>query len=159
LADRLAKTISAEVIHTDDFASWDNPKDWWPLVIEQVLDPIARGATTLSYRRSQWWKGHQREPVRNQRVTPVMVLEGVGSLRQEFRPYICFGIYVTASRDVCLERGMARDAAFGTPVEINLLWERYYADEERYMARDQPEQFANIVVDGSLAFEDQLLLR
>jgi uridine kinase len=159
LADRLAHTVGAETIHTDDFASWDNPKEWWPLLIQQVLDPIARGARTLGYRRSQWWEGHQREPIRDQVVTSVMILEGVGALRREFRPYLCLGMYVTASRDICLERGVARDAAFGTPEAIRDLWERYFSDEEMYMARDHPELYASIVVDGSQPFGDQLALR
>ncbi|MFZ0248480.1 MAG: hypothetical protein WAL61_00940 [Acidimicrobiales bacterium] len=128
-------------------------------MIEEILDPVARGARTLSYRRSQWWEGHQRAPIRDQLVTPVMILEGVGALRREFRPYLCLGVYVAASRDVCLERGVTRDAAFGTPETIRDLWQRYFSDEEKYMARDQPERYACIVVDGSQPFEDQLALR
>jgi uridine kinase len=159
LAGKLARTLRAETIHTDDFASWDNPKDWWPLLIAQVLDPIARGVTMLNYHRSQWWEGHEREPIRNQRITPIMLLEGVSALRREFRPYICFGIYVSAPRQICLERGVARDAAFGATDDVQELWQRYFDDEEKYIARDNPENYANIVVDGSRAWDDQLVLR
>ena len=86
----LANTLKAESVDTDDFASWDNPKDWWPLLIDRVLKPITYGAKTLSYPRSQWWEGHHPEPVIDQPVTPTMVLEGVSSLRREFRPYISY---------------------------------------------------------------------
>ena len=27
-------------LHTDDFASWDHPLDWYPRVVEQVLEPL-----------------------------------------------------------------------------------------------------------------------
>ena len=44
LAAWLAEELRATaVIHTDDFASWDNPIDWWPVLIEQVLEPLAAG--------------------------------------------------------------------------------------------------------------------
>ncbi|HXR12510.1 MAG TPA: hypothetical protein VN770_09460, partial [Gaiellaceae bacterium] len=29
LAERLASRLGASIVHTDDFASWDNPVDWW----------------------------------------------------------------------------------------------------------------------------------
>ncbi len=30
LAKKLSALLDCEVIHTDDFASMDNPKNWWP---------------------------------------------------------------------------------------------------------------------------------
>jgi predicted kinase len=32
LAQLLSAELGAPVVHTDDFASWDNPLDWWPVV-------------------------------------------------------------------------------------------------------------------------------
>ena len=41
LATKLANILdNCPVIHTDDFASWDHPLDWYPRVIEQVLEPL-----------------------------------------------------------------------------------------------------------------------
>jgi hypothetical protein len=111
LAKLLSTGIGAAVVHTDDFASWDNPKDWWPLLIDRVLDPISNGARSLSHPRSRWWPEHDPPPVVDQTVTNPMILEGVSALRREFRPYVSFGIFVRTPRDVCLERGVARDAA------------------------------------------------
>lgn len=54
LANLLSNKLHAQVIGTDDFASWDNPVNWWPLVIERVFQPIAAGATSLNYPRSKW---------------------------------------------------------------------------------------------------------
>jgi uridine kinase len=43
LAEHLSIALGgAEIIHTDDFASWENPIDWWPQLIEKVLEPVAR---------------------------------------------------------------------------------------------------------------------
>src|ERR1700693_6281114 len=74
LAELLAVHLGAEIIHTDDFASWDNPKDWWPSLIRLVLQPLADGAETLNYPRSQLGPGHDPEPIVEQRVTPIMLL-------------------------------------------------------------------------------------
>lgn len=156
-AELLAPQFNAEIVHTDDFASWDNPKNWWPILIDRVLEPIAGGAETVSYPRSQWWPDHHPEPVFEQPVTDVMVLEGVGSLRKEFRSYLALGVFLVASREVCLERGLHRDAGTGERVDVLKLWERYYEDEEGYFGRDNPEDFAGIVLDGTRRFDEQLI--
>src|ERR1700722_14520764 len=158
LALMLAEQLGAEVIHTDDFASWDNPKDWWPLLIERVLDPICKGAHHLSYPRSKWWPNHDPPPMVDQPVTPVMLLEGVSALRVEFRHYLTIGVCVSTPKAVCLERGTRRDADQGTPDEIMRLWEKFYADEEGYLRRDDPETYADIVLDGTQPFESQVLV-
>lgn len=88
LAKLLSGNLKAQIIRTDDFASWENPFDWWPLVIEHVFEPIENGAQTLSYPRSKWWENHDPDPVDDKPVSNTMILEGVGSFRKEFQKYI-----------------------------------------------------------------------
>lgn len=155
LARLLSQRLGAEIIQTDDFASHDNPLDWWPLVIERVFKPIEAGATTLSYPRSKWWPTHHPEPVVNQPVTPIMILEGVSSSRKEFRKYISLSIFVNTPKEICLERGVARDKAYdtGTSIEeITALWKGWQVDEDKYINRDKPEEHADIILDGSTEF-------
>ena len=159
LAALLGRWLSAEIVHTDDFASWDNPKDWWPLVIERIFDALQSGARTLNYPRSQWWPGHGPLPIVDQPVTAVLILEGVGSLRREFRQFLSASIFVSAPREVCIERGTTRDAAMGTKEEVLERWNKWFDDEVGYMSRDEPEQFADIVLRGTLPFEEQLISR
>lgn len=156
LAKQLAKQFNAQVIHTDDFAGWDNPENWWPLVIECVFEPIKNGATTLSYPRSKWWETHNPEPVVNQPVTNIMILEGVSALRKEFRPYISFGIFVDTPLEVCLQRGLERDRGQDdkSDDEIKRMWEQWYVKEEVYVARDNPKEFADLVLNGTQPLEE-----
>lgn len=158
LAELLAKQYDAEIIHTDDFAGWDNPENWWPLVIERIFEPIKHGATTLSYPRSKWWEAHNPEPVVNQPVTSVIILEGVSSLRKEFRPYLSFGVFVDTPLEVCLQRGFERDKGQDgkSDNEIKRMWQDWYDKEEVYIARDNPKAFANLVLDGTKPFEEQV---
>lgn len=158
LAELLAKHFNAEVIHTDDFAGWDNPENWWPILIERIFEPIINGATTLNYPRSKWWETHNPEPVVNQPVTDVIILEGVSSLRKEFRPYISFGIFVDTPLDVCMQRGFERDRGQDgkSDDEIKQMWQDWYQKEEAYFNRDNPKEFAHLVLEGTKPFEEQL---
>jgi hypothetical protein len=40
--------------------------------------------------------------------------------------------------------------------EVQRLWEQYYADEEGYLRRDDPESYAATVLDGRRPFEGQV---
>lgn len=159
LAALLMKKLNAQLIQTDDFASWDNPYDWSQLLIERVFEPIKNGAKTLNYPRSKWWENHQPEPVVDQAVTDIMILEGVSSLRKEFRDYISIGIFVNTPREICLQRGIERDInndTGKTEAEIAAMWEKWAADEDEYTNRDKPQEYADIVIDGAKPFEEQL---
>lgn len=143
LAAQLGPSLSAEILHTDDFASRDNPLNWWPRLIAEALEPIRDGARTLSYQRGSWGPEHSPEPVLGQRITEVMILEGVSSSRREFRPYLTYSIWVDTPRDLCLQRGIERDGADQAED-----WARWQADEDAYLARDDPRGFADRVVRG-----------
>lgn len=158
LAAFLSEKLHAEIIHVDDFASFDNLVDWWPLVVERVFEPIKRGEKFLNYPRSKWSETHHPEPVVDQPVTPIMVLEGVRALRREFRPYISYGIFVDTPKEVCLQRGFERDsgASGESDEEVRRMWKQWYRDEEIYMKQDEPREFADLVVDGTRAFEEQV---
>jgi uridine kinase len=158
LAKELAEELGAEIIHVDDFASFDNWSNWWPLVIDQVFKPIRDGATNLSYPRSKWWEDHEPEPVVGQPVTNIMILEGVSSLRKEFREYVDFGAYVDTPKEVCLQRGLARDKGKDgkTDQEILQLWDKWLKNEEEYIAKDNPHGYADIIVDGTKSFDVQI---
>ncbi len=144
LAEKLAKELGTEIVHTDDFASWDNPLDWWSKLVAEVLEPIKNGARTLNYSRSSWAPDHHPEPVFDQPVTPIIILEGVSSARKEFRLYLSFAIWVETPIELCLERGLARD---GKPAKEQ--WLQWLADENVYIARDKPQEYVSLSVKGT----------
>jgi uridine kinase len=143
-AAKLAKTLNAEILQTDNFASWDNPINWWPNLIKEVFEPIKAGAKILNYRRSKWTANHNPEPVSNQPVTPIMILEGVSSARREFRPYITYAIWVETPRELCLKRGIDRDGE-----KMRKQWEEWLAEEDAYIARDNPREYVDIEISGA----------
>lgn len=157
LAKWLSEKLGAEIVHTDDFAGWDNPLNWYPNVIKEVFEPIRGGSTLLSYQPASWWENHHPAPVENQPVTPIMILEGVSSARKEFDDYIGYRIYVDTPKDVCLERGVQRDTVTGkSKEELTKMWEDWFAEEENYMQSDNPKAKADLIIDGTKPFEEQL---
>jgi uridine kinase len=140
LAAYLARELDAAIVHTDDFASWDNPVDWWPELIEKVLQPLAVG------RRARYtptsWGGPERKQIV---VEPaeVVLLEGVTASRDAFRPYLAYAIWIESPRDVRLRRGLDRDGE-----HARADWERWMAGEDAYIERERPAERANIVLSG-----------
>lgn len=143
IAGKLANLLNAQIIHTDDFASPDNYLDWWPKLVRDVFDPIRMGYTKLNYQPTSWWPDHHPAPVKDQPVTPIIIIEGVASARKEMRPYLSYAIWVETPRKICLERGLDRDGQ--DKLEI---WESWLEDEDDYAESHKPQDYANIVVNG-----------
>jgi uridine kinase len=144
LAEKLAKELSAEILRTDDFASWEDTMGWWPAFIKEVIEPIKARAKTLSYMRSSWAPDHHPEPIKDQPVTPIMILEGLRSSRREFRPYLTYAIWVETPKELCLKRGLERDGQDALPA-----WEKWIAQEDEYIARDNPREYADMEISGA----------
>ena len=81
LAEQLSQHLgNASILHTDDFASWNNPLNWWPRLLEQVLEPLSHNERAR-YQRYDWstrcladW--YEIEPAE------YLLLEGVSSSRE-----------------------------------------------------------------------------
>ncbi len=158
IANYLSEKLNIEVIHNDDFASWDNPRDWWKVIIKKVFRPIKNGDNLLNYTRSKWWENHNPKPVINQPVTPVMILEGVGSLRKEFEPHISYGIFVDTPAELFLSRGFERDRGLDgkSDLEIKSMWDGWYKDEQDFFSKYNPRRRADLIVRGDTELDSQL---
>jgi uridine kinase len=140
LARWLAPRLDAEIVPTDDFASWDDPVDWWAQLLELVLKPLAAG-DRASYQPTSW-DGNEREPV-GVEPSGTVILEGVTSSRQLFRPYLAYSIWVATPREVRLQRGLERDGA-----DAMTHWKRWMEAEDQYIERERPEERADLVIRG-----------
>ena len=94
---------AAPVVHTDDFAAADNPIDWWPRLLEQVIEPLARGEAA-HYQRYDWpsetlaeW--HTIEPA------AIVIIEGVSAGRSEWAAHLSYLIWIETPREERLRRG------------------------------------------------------
>lgn len=140
LAARLAEELQAAVIHTDEFASWDNPINWWPEMLERALKPLAAGE--VARYQPTAWGGEERAPVV---IKPggTVVLEGVTASRRAFRPYLAYSIWIETDRVVRLQRGIDRDGE-----EARAQWEGWMAEEDHYIESERPAEHVDVVLRG-----------
>jgi uridine kinase len=140
LAFWLAQKLDAPVIHTDDFASWENPVDWWLQVIELALKPLAAGKRARY--RPMRCGGEERAPVSIE-PNDIVILEGVTASRQAFQPYLAYSIWIETRRELRLQRGLERDGA-----DAWAQWEQWMKAEDRYIERERPAERADLVLSG-----------
>jgi uridine kinase len=146
LADHLGAVLRVEgrqvdLVHTDDFASADNPLNWWPRLIDQVLRPL-RDGVAARYQRYDWelermaeW--HPIEP------GGLILLEGVSSSRKAFRPYLSLSVWIETPADERLRRGLERDGEQALDQ-----WHGWMADEVAWGNAEKPWDRADIVISG-----------
>ncbi|HEC10010.1 MAG TPA: aminodeoxychorismate synthase [Acidimicrobiales bacterium] len=143
-ARRLAAVSPHEVsvVHTDDFASPEEPIDWWPSCLSRALEPLAAGRPAR-FRRYDWehlgWKEEITVDPR-----PVVIIEGVSSGRREWADRLAMTIWIHADRDLRLSRGLERDGEHMAGV-----WSAWMAAEEEHYSRDPTRPRADLVVDGN----------
>ncbi|MEX2268521.1 MAG: aminodeoxychorismate synthase [Acidimicrobiia bacterium] len=142
-AERLARACDgAPIVATDHFASWDNPIDWWPRLLEEVIEPLSVGRAA----RYQWYDWEQRTigGWREVEPEPVVIIEGVSSSRSEWVDRLAFIIWVETPRALRLDRGLQRDGE-----GARALWMMWMQAEDAYVARDAPTERADVIVDGA----------
>jgi uridine kinase len=137
LADELGVTA---VIHTDDFASRDNPVHWWPSLIEHALKPLAAGVVAR-YEPTAW--GGEARPQTVIEPGGTVLLEGVSAARSAFRPYLAYTVWVETDRGVRVGRGIDRDGE-GSRGQ----WERWMKEEDEYIRRERPAEHVDLVLPG-----------
>ena len=144
LAARVAAAVpGALVVAVDDFAGPHVPEWDYDRFNVQVARPLRAGRPTR-YQRWEWNRDvgaewHDLVPGR------VLVIEGVSATRAEVEVPWDLQLWVDAPRDLRLARAGARDGA-------DQLW--YWTDvwmpsEQAYIAREQPQQRVDVIVDGS----------
>jgi uridine kinase len=135
--------MGAPIVHTDEFASWEQPVDWWPRLLDEVLRPLAAGAR-VRYRAYDWVGRRLGHSIELPPRPPLVILEGVSAMRREFEPYLAFRIWVETPRELRLRRGVERDGE-----AMRAQWLEWTAAEDAHFARDDPWSRADAIVSGA----------
>ena len=145
LAAQLSKNAdNAPVVHTDDFASADNPVNWWPRLQSQVIDPLAKGSPTR-YQRYDW-PSNALDEWHLVLPAPIVIIEGVTAGRSEWAEQLSYLIWVETPRAERLRRGLHRD---GTGALND--WEVWMSGEDEHYRSDPTRDRADLIVDGTHA--------
>lgn len=133
------------VVSTDLLATWQEPLQWWPLVEEHLLSPLADGrAAQLPVLR--WVSGHPRPGgLLHVPVIDVLILEGVSAGRAAVTDRLSALIWVEVPDPVLrLERAVQRD---GEPMREYL--RRWQFQEAEHFAADGTAARADLVIHPS----------
>lgn len=142
-AHRLAHILGdVPIVHTDDFASWDEPIDWWHRLEAEVLAPLQRGEP-VRYQAYDWLR-RQLGEWHELPASDVVLLEGVSSARRAVAERLSWAIWVDTPRDVRLARGIARDGE-----TMQTQWDAWMAEEDKHYATDHSRERADVIVDGA----------
>ncbi len=141
----LARHLAAElggvpILQTDDFASWENPVDWWPEMLERALKPLAAGQP--AHFTPSDWGGGGKEAVT---IEPAefIIVEGVSASRKEFRRFLTYAIWVDAPAELRLKRGLERGGK-----NTRAQWEKWMAEEDDFFGREELREKADLVLRG-----------
>lgn len=145
LANALADTLGCPVVHLDElYPGWDGLAAVVPLLVDQVLLPLARGEDA---RYRAWdWEHDRRGDERTVPAAPVVVVEGCGASVGPAGRLAAVRVWVEASPDERRRRGLARDGETYRPH-----WERWAAQERDLFGADGTRTRADLVLvtDGT----------
>ncbi|WIB27348.1 ATP-binding protein [Curtobacterium sp. MCSS17_015] len=135
LGNALAAALGAQVVHLDDlYPGWDGLRAAAEAVVTDVL------GSPSGYRR--WdWQADRPSGWRALDPDAALVVEGCGALSRAAAPLATVRVWLEADDAVRWDRAIGRDgAAFARE------WERWAAQEEAFIAAEQPVALADLVV-------------
>jgi uridine kinase len=107
-ARELAPLLDAQILHLDDiYRGWHALAEAPPVVVNDVLEPIARGEAG----RTPRWEWGADAPGDDVVIEPggLLILDGCGSGSRIVRPFLSYLIWLDAPPEVRRARAMARD--------------------------------------------------
>lgn len=123
----------------------------WKRMKKQVLAPL-HSAKFARYQRYDWPTDSLAEW---QTLNPkeLVLVEGCFTLRKELDIYFDFKIWKEESREICLERGLKREAGFRSAKEMKKVKKRWVDEfqpiEDYYILNHKPQKNADLIVGST----------
>ncbi len=134
-----ASVDDAVVVHCDELLEGWGGLPGLAATVEAFLAPLAAGRTShwtrWDWLADDWAESHPVEP------GGLLVLEGVGSWSPAIAGHVGMLVWVEASPDLRLDRGMARDGE-----AMREHWLRWQVDEQALHAASRTRERADLVV-------------
>lgn len=145
--DRIAPR-PIQILHGDDMlGGWDGLPTLGDVLMGDVLSPLARGDHAV-FRMWDWERDARGKEIPIV-ATDTLIVEGVGVGQDDTRPYANLLVYVEASADVRLERGIERDGD-----HLRDHWIRWLDVEADHFAEHGTREAADVIVDGNSSLPD-----
>lgn len=144
IAGAVARALDdCPVVHMDDiYPGWDGLAASIPILVADVLEPIAAGRPA---RFRRWdWAADAPGAVCEIPAPATLVIEGVGSGARATVPYIDIPVWIDAPALVRKQRALARDGEI-----FAAHWDRWRDQEELLFTDDPVWQRAAVILDGT----------
>lgn len=140
LVARLSPYADVSVLHVESFyAGWDGLAG----VLEADGDYVRALRVLREGGTARWraWDWHRGLPGEEHSLAPgdVVVCEGVGAASAAARPLLTLSVWLDLPEATRRERALRRDGEAYAPH-----WERWAAQEERYLAAQRPDEAADL---------------
>ena len=146
LSQGLADVLSrCSVLHTDDLAWYHGVFSWDELFLNDVM-PTLRSRRPLHYRPPAWIARDRKGAIAIDGDRDFVIIEGVGASQASVRSQLDVIIWVETPQSVRESRDAVRIAAGEISAASYAGW---MAEENAYMAVEQPWRHADLIVDGS----------
>ena len=142
LARELAPLVSAQILHLDDiYRGWHALAEAPPVVVLDVLEPIARGEAG----RTPRWEWGAEAPGDDIVIEPggFLILDGCGSGSRIIRPYLSYLVWLDGPPEVRRARAMGRDGE-----TYEKWWDIWAAQERELFGAEQTEAAADVTCRG-----------
>lgn len=134
--------IPVTTIHTDWFATWDDPAAWFDHVYDEILKPLRAGYS--AWARPKIWKKNIPHPGPRLLIeqAPVVIFEGFSASRRCHSHTIDYALWVDGgSPEACLQRACERDGPAYHQELTN--WKEF---EKAWFAVDQTIDRADMII-------------
>jgi uridine kinase len=147
------KRSDAAIIGMDDFyrpeeasirRTWTSQQGYqnffdWKRLQDQVLRPLQSGCSP-AYQVYDWIT-NKLNGWKDVALSPIMIVEGVYTIRPELRPFYHISLLVETPKDVCLNRLRSRTDKEG---DIQM----WRAAEDWYFANIEPQKNCDLIISG-----------
>lgn len=131
----------AQLVRLDDlYPGWDGLRAASDHVADSVLNPAA-----LRWQRWDWQVGAPAEWHQLDATRPIIV-EGAGALTRRSAALATLRVWVELDAATRKQRALARDGDTYAPH-----WDRWAAQEDEHLARENPRDLADLVIEGNEA--------
>ena len=145
IARAVAQDTGAALVSLEDlYGGWDGLEEGIERARAQVLEPLGRGAAA-AVPRYDWEAGEWAAPWRLE-PPALLIVEGVGAGARSLARYTSVLAWLELGERERRELALTRDGELYAPH-----WERWAAQEDAYIEREQPRERADRVLTVQVA--------
>ena len=151
LAAKLADTINANIVHSDDVCWNADPVHWDDEMLDGIINSWLNN-NIVTYRPSGWIRMNRLGCIE---VDPnkALVIEGMGASRQTLRSVASYSIWVDTEPEIARSRMVKRDLARGvdggTVESITQFADWWDSQLYPFLLEEKSWKYVDIVVSGS----------